>query len=158
MIPWRNRGPTTIKTSNGEMQTHEEAIVPVKDIILTIMSARTRQQFYRSESFPMKKDFLTNASTVRNHISFKRDSDTVRHGELRSDRGSRLFNEFFLQFVSFNYNDIFITGDSFYIFLKPVFFTNYGSIKRQWDSRKRGSKWNWFSSSGCVKFKCWREM
>ena len=31
---------------------------------------------------------------------FKRDSDTVQYGELRSDRGSRLNIEFLLQFSS----------------------------------------------------------
>ena len=40
----------------------------------------------------------------------KRDSDAVQHGELRSDRGSRLVNEFFLQFSSFDINDTFKTG------------------------------------------------
>ena len=75
----------------------------------------------------------------------------MQHGELRSDRGSRLVNEFFIQFSSFNLNDTFKTGEaSFYIFLELVFFTNYSNIKWKWDSRKRGSKWNWF--------KCWREM
>ena len=39
----------------------------------------------------MNKDILTNGSTVKNHISFKkRYSNTVQQGELRSDRGSRL--------------------------------------------------------------------
>ena len=35
----------------------------------------------------------------------------MQHGELRSDRGSRLFNEFFLQFSSFNLNDTFKTQE-----------------------------------------------
>ena len=34
-------------------------------------SSRTRQQFYRSESFAMKTDILTSGSTVENHISLK---------------------------------------------------------------------------------------
>ena len=41
----------------------------------------------------------------------KRDSHTLQHGELRSDRGSRLVNEFFIQFSSFNLNDTFKTGE-----------------------------------------------
>ena len=49
----------------------------------------------------------------------------MQHGELRSYRGSRLVNEFFLRF-----KDTFKTGEaSFYIFFKLVFFTNYDSIK-----------------------------
>ena len=74
-------------------------------------------------------------SKTTSHL--KRDSDTMQHGELRSYRGSRLVNEFFLQFSSFNYT--FKTGESlFYMFFKLVFFTD-SNIKRQWDSRKRGS-------------------
>ena len=33
----------------------------------------------------------------------------MQHGELRSDRGSRLVNEFFLQFSFFNIYDTFKT-------------------------------------------------
>ena len=59
----------------------------------------------------------------------KRDSDTMQHGELRSDRGSRLVNEFFFRFSSFNFNDTFKAGESSsYIYLKLVFFSNYDSI------------------------------
>ena len=54
--------PTIVITANGEVQTYEEAIVYVKelDIFLT-----------------MKTDILTNGSTVKNHISLKRYSNTV---------------------------------------------------------------------------------
>ena len=49
----------------------------------------------------------------------KRYSDTVQHGELRSDRGSWFVNEFFIQFSSFNLNETFNTGESSsYIYLK----------------------------------------
>ena len=66
----------------------------------------------------------------------------MQHRELRSDRGSWFVNEFFLQFSLYNIHDTFKTGESSsYIFLKLVFFTNY-SIKWQWDSSKRRSKWN----------------
>ena len=41
----------------------------------------------------------------------KRDSDTMQHGELRSDRVSRLVNEFFLRFSFFNINDTVNAGD-----------------------------------------------
>ena len=71
-------------------------------------------------------------SKTTSHL--KRDSDTMQHGELRSYRGSRLVNEFFLPFSSFNFNDTFKTGEAlFNIFFKLVFFTNG-------DSKKRGSK------------------
>ena len=47
---------------------------------------------------------------MKPHLIKKRDSDTLQHGELRSDRGSGLVNEFFLRFSSFNFNDTFKTG------------------------------------------------
>ena len=73
----------------------------------------------------------------------------MQHGELISCCGSRLVNEFFLRFSFFNFNDTFKTGEAlFYSFFELVFFTNY-NIKWQWDSRKRGSKCNWFLSSAC---------
>ena len=47
--------------------------------------------------------------------------NTVQHGELRSDHGSRLVNEFFFQFSSFSLNDTFKTREkSSYIFLKFI--------------------------------------
>ena len=63
--------PTIVITANGEVQTHEEATVYAKelDTLLKMKSSRTRQQFYRSESFAMKTDILMNGSTVKNHIS-----------------------------------------------------------------------------------------
>ena len=52
----------------------------------------------------------------------------MQYGELRSYRGSRLVNEFFFRFSSFNFNDTFKTGEAlFYILFELVFFTNYDS-------------------------------
>ena len=65
--------PSIVITANGEVQTHEEATVYVKelDIFLTMKVSRIRQQSYRSECFAMKTDILMSESTVKNHISFK---------------------------------------------------------------------------------------
>ena len=66
--------PTTVITSIGEVQTHEEATVYVKElnIFLTMKVLEdTRQQYCRLESFAMKTDILKNGSMVKNHISFK---------------------------------------------------------------------------------------
>ena len=65
--------PTIVITANGEVQTHEEAIVYVKelDIFLTMKSSTTHQQYYRSESYAMKTGIPTNGSMVKNHISLK---------------------------------------------------------------------------------------
>ena len=121
-------------------------------------SSKTRQQSYRSESFAMKTDILWVDQRSRTTSHQKRDSDSLQHGELRSDRGSRLVSKFFIQFSSFNFNDTFKAGNwSSHIFLKFVYFTNYNSIKRQWDSRKGRSEWDRFPSSGGVKFTCWRD-
>ena len=119
--------PTIVITANGEVQTHEEGTNSVCQRIGYILDyespRRTRQQYCRLESFSMKTDILMNGSTV------KRDSDTLQHGELRSYCGSRLVNEFFLRFSTFNVNDTFKTGEAlFYIFLKLVSFTNYNNI------------------------------
>ena len=64
---------TIVITANGEVQTHEEAIVYVKElgIFLTMKSSKTRQQYCRLESFAMKTDIPTNGSMVKNHISSK---------------------------------------------------------------------------------------
>ena len=51
--------PTIVITANGEVQTHEEATVFVKelDIFLTMkVSSKTRQQYCRLESFAMNMD------------------------------------------------------------------------------------------------------
>ena len=61
---------TTVITANGEVLTHEEAIVYIKELgIFLTKSSKTRQQYYRSESFSMKTGILTNGSMVKNHIS-----------------------------------------------------------------------------------------
>ena len=52
--------PATVIIANGEVQTHEEAIV--------------RQQHCRLESFVMKTGVPTNGSMFENHISLKTGS------------------------------------------------------------------------------------
>ena len=65
--------PTIVITANGEVQTHEEATVYVKelDTFLTMKVLKTRQQYCRLESLAMKTDTLMNGSIVNNHISSK---------------------------------------------------------------------------------------
>ena len=45
------------------------------------------------------------------HLLKKRYSDTVQHGELRSERGSWLINEVFFKLVYFNIHDTFKAGN-----------------------------------------------
>ena len=65
--------PTIVITANGEVQTHEEATVFVKevDIFLTLKVLENTTAVCRSESFAMKTDILVNGSMVKNHISLK---------------------------------------------------------------------------------------
>ena len=65
--------PTIVITANGEVQTHEEAIVYVKelDIFLTMKVLEDTPAVLSLESFAMNTDALTSGSTVKNHISLK---------------------------------------------------------------------------------------
>ena len=66
--------PTIVITANGEVQTHEEATVYVKELDFNSWlwkSSKTRQQYCRSESFAMKTGILMNGSMVKNYISLK---------------------------------------------------------------------------------------
>ena len=106
--------PTIVITANGEVQTHEEAIVYVKelDMFLTMkvledtaavlsLGKLCDEPGYSYEWIDGQKPHL-----IKNGLRI-----TMQHGELRSDRGSRLVNEFFLQFSLFNINDTFKAGD-----------------------------------------------
>ena len=68
-----SRSRTTVIAADGEVQTHEEATVYVKelDIFLKMKVSRTRPQCYRSESFAMDTDTLMNGSRVKNDTSLK---------------------------------------------------------------------------------------
>ena len=67
--------PTIVITASGEVQTHEEATVYVKElyIFLTmkVLENTPAEQYCRSESFAMKTGIPTNGSMVKNHISLK---------------------------------------------------------------------------------------
>ena len=62
-----SRSATTVITANGEATVYVKEL----DFSWLWMSSRTRQQYYRSESFAMKTDTHTSGSTVKNHISLK---------------------------------------------------------------------------------------
>ena len=65
---------TIVITANGEVQTHEEAIVYVKEsdifLIMKVLD-NTPAAKPRLESFAMKTGIPTNGSMVKNHISLK---------------------------------------------------------------------------------------
>ena len=122
---------TTAITASGEVQTHEEATVYVKelDIFLTMKVLENTPAVLSLGKLCDENGFSYEwINGQKPHLIKKTFSDTVQHRELRSGRCSRLVNEFFLQFSSFNLNDTFKTGESSsYIFKKLVYFTNYDS-------------------------------
>ena len=168
--------PTIVITANGEVQTHEEATVYVKelDIFLTMkvlentpavlsLGKLCDEHGYSYEWINGQKPHLiTNGIRIQcNAENFvpivvpglSASSSSSSHSST-SMTPSR--QEFFLQFSFFNINDTFKTGNwSSCIFLKLVFFTHHNCVKRQWDSSKRRSEWDRFPSSTCVKFTCW---
>ena len=107
--------PTTVITANGEVQTHEEATVYVKglDIFLTMKvledTPTVLSQGKLCDEHGYSYEWINGQK--KPHLIKKRYSDTVQHGELRSDRGSWLVNEFFLQFFLFNIQNTFKEGD-----------------------------------------------
>ena len=119
--------PTIVITANGEVQTHEEATVYVKELDMFLkmkVLENTPAVLSLGKLFDENGYSYEWINGQKPHLIKKRDSDTMQHGELRSCRGSRLVNEFFLRFSSFNLNDT--TGEAlFYISFKLIFFTNY---------------------------------
>ena len=65
--------PTIVITGNGEVQTHEEAIVHVKelDIFLTMKVLENTPAVLSLGKVCDEKEYPTNGSMVKNHISLK---------------------------------------------------------------------------------------
>ena len=85
--------PTIVITANGEVQTHEEAIVYVKelDIFLTMKVLENTPAVLSLGKLCDENGYSCewiNGQKTTSHL--KRDSDTLQHGELRSYCGSRL--------------------------------------------------------------------
>ena len=53
----------------------------------------------------MKTGIPMNGSMVKDHISLRRDSDTLQHGELRSDCGARFVK--FIFWIVIDFEDTF---------------------------------------------------
>ena len=87
----------------GDDETESELSVESRSFLNRVNDqVRKRQNDLRS----MLQKWI-NGQKITFHL--KRDSDTMRHGELRFHRGSRIVNEFVLQFSSFNFKDTFKT-------------------------------------------------
>ena len=115
--------PTIVITANGEVQTHEEAIVYVKELGI-FLTMKVLENTPAALSFGKLCDengcSYESINGQKPHLIENGDSDTVRHGELRSDRGSRLVK--FVLWIFINFKDIYETGESF-IFFILIFFT-----------------------------------
>ena len=102
--------PTIVITANEEVQTHEEAPVYVKelDIFLTMKVLEDTPAVLSLGTLCDEHGYSYEWINGQNHTSHQKlYSDTMQHGELRSDRGSWFVNEFFLQLSLFNIHDTF---------------------------------------------------
>ena len=85
--------PTIVITANGEVQTPEEATVYVKelDIFLTMKVLENTQAVLSPGKLCDENGYSYEWINGQKTTSrWKRDSDTMQHGELRSNRGSWL--------------------------------------------------------------------
>ena len=117
--------PTIVITANGEVQTHEEAIVYVKelDIFLTMKVLDNTPAVLSLGKLCDENGYsYERINGQKPHLIKKRDSDNLQYGEFRSYRGSRLVK--FVLWIFINFKDTFETGGSFLIvFFNLVFFT-----------------------------------
>ena len=91
--------PTIVITANGEVQTHKEATVYVKelDIFLSMKVLDNTPAVLSLGKLCDEHGILLRVDQRSKTTShFKRYSDTMQHVELRSDRGSWFINKFFL--------------------------------------------------------------
>ena len=119
--------PTTVITANGEVQTHEETTVYVKELdIFLIMKVLedTPAVLSLGKLCWWTRIFLWVDQRSKTTSHWKRYSDTVKFGKLRTDRGSWFINEFFFKLAFFNIHDTFKAGNwSSQVFLKLVYLT-----------------------------------
>ena len=105
--------PTIVITANGEVQTHEEAAVYVKELdkLLTMKVLQdTPAVFIAGKALRRTRILIRMDHRSKTTSHLKRYSDSVYHRELRSDRGSWFINEFFLKFAFFKIHDTFKAG------------------------------------------------
>ena len=127
--------PTIVITANGEVQTHEEATLYVKelDIFLTMKVLENTPAVLSLGNLCDENGYSyewIKWSKTTSHQ--KRDSDTLQYGELRSCCGTRFVK--FVLWIFIDLKDTFEKGESFLIiFFNFVFFTysrrNVGSRK-----------------------------
>ena len=102
-----SRSPTTVITANGEVQTHEEATVcqRIEWILDNERPGEYASSFIARKALRWTRILTRVDQRSKTTSYFKRCSDTIQYGELRSDRGSWFTNEFFLKLAFFNIHD-----------------------------------------------------
>ena len=118
--------PTIVITANREVQTHEEAIVYVKelDIFLTMkVLDNTPAVLSLGKLCDEKRVFLRMDQWSKTTSHQGRNSDNLQYGKLRSYRGSRLVKFFLGIFI--NFTDTYETGESFFFIFFIVTFLTY---------------------------------
>ena len=146
--------PAIVITANGEVQTHEEATVYVKELdnFLTMKVLEDTPAVLSPGKHCDEHGYSYEWIDGQKPRLIKWCSDTVQHGKLRSDRAFWFINEFFLQLAFFNIHDTFNAGNrSSHVFLKLVYLTNHNCVKRQWDQSTGRPVWDRFLSRSCVK-------
>ena len=121
--------PTIVITANGEVKTHEEAIVYVKelDIFLTMKVLENTPAVLSLGKLCDENGYsYEGINGQKPHLIKKRDSDTLQHGELRSYRGSRLVKFFLGLFI--NFKDTYETRESFFIIFFIFIFFSYSYL------------------------------
>ena len=117
--------PTILIPANGEVQTHEEATVYVKEmdtflkmkVFENTPAVLSLGKLYVENGYSYE---WINGQKTTSHL--KRYSDTMQHGELRSHCGSRLVK--FVLWIFINFKDTYESGESFLIiFFQLIFFT-----------------------------------
>ena len=117
--------PTIVICANGEVQTHEEATVYVKElgIFLTMKVLENTPAVLSLGKLCDENGYSYEwINGQKPHLIGKRYSDTLQYGELRSHCGSRLVK--FILWIFIDLKDTFETGEPFLIiFLILIFFT-----------------------------------
>ena len=122
--------PTIVITANGEVQTHEEATVYVKELnVFLTMKVLDNTPAVLSlgklcDENGYSYEWIDGQKTTSHE---RRDSDNLQYGKLRSYRGSWLVKFFLGIFI--NFTDTHETGESFFfIFFILTFFTTVDEI------------------------------
>ena len=145
--------PTIVITANGEVQTHEEATVYVKelDIFLTTKVLENTPTVFRSESFAMKTDILMCGSTVKNHISFKAGFE---HNVIRRNSFRSVVPGLSSSSSSSSHSSTSMTP-SRQERHHPASSSSSSTSPTTTVLSDRRPEWDRFPSSACVKWTCW---